>query len=150
MVTASVAGGSGRGDLEADNQESEFLENKEYWYTNVYIPVGAGYRWLLGPKDQVSLNLFVEVGWAATNLYLEGASEKINLSGSATSLNFGAHYRYGNGFLIGGMMEVRTVYATREDVTLAGEKVDVDFDQSMLYLGVLLGYEPGLNWNYAY
>ena len=143
LLSFSAGFGSGRGTLTADDDPSQFLDEKDYWCTYYYLPLGVGYRWLVGPLDQVSLNLYFELGIKNTFLNLEGADEQVLVPGGGSGLVFSAHYRYTNGLLLGGSLDLRSSSGTRTDATLADQKVDVGFDQSMIFFGIVVGYEPG-------
>ncbi len=142
LLNIGFGGGSGNGELEASPGDSDFLNKKEYWYWQWLMPVGVGYRWLLGGDDSVSLNLYGQGHWSYNALFFEGAQKGIELNGGGMGVVFGAHYRYDNGFLWGGLVEARINGATKKDSELLGELVDVDMSGFALYLNMTLGYEP--------
>ena len=142
LVSAGFGGGSAKGTFETDEKDSEFLDGKEYWRGYWFLPVGVGYRWLLGSEDQVSLNLFGELHWMFTSLYMEGAKDPVDLNGGGAGIFFGAHYRYDNGLLMGGALEVRGFGSSKKATRLAGELVDVNLSGNVLMLSFIIGYEP--------
>ena len=142
MISVGFAGGSAQGTLVGEDDYDKFLDEKEYWMSYAWVPVGFGYRWLAGSRDQVSLNLFGELGWYNAGLRIEGASDTLSLNGSGIGAVFSAHYRYDNGFLLGGSFEMRAVGGHQNSTGLAGRLVDVDTGGSFLLFGIVLGYEP--------
>jgi hypothetical protein len=143
MVTFGIGGGSGNGRFTSSAEDEEFLDEKQYWYSYWYSPIGLGYRWLVGSRDQVSLNLFAEAGWMRQTLHLEGAEDPLFLNGGGGGLFFGAHYRYLNGFLLGGAIESRGFSGGQKDTRLAGELVDGRLSGNMFVISLILGWEPG-------
>jgi len=143
MLTFGFGGGTGQGKFETDERDTEFMDGKQFWRGYYIVPMGAGYRWLLGSEEQVSLNLFGELNWVYSSLYLEGAQDEIDLNGVGAGLVFGAHYRYDNGFLLGGAMELRGFGTAQKDTAILDELVDVRMNGNMLLFSIILGYEPG-------
>ena len=142
MVTAGMGYGSAKGTFSTEEDDAEFLDGKQFWRGYWTFPVGVGYRWLLGAEDRVSLNLLGEIHWLFTSLYMEGAKEGVDLNGGGAGIVFGAHYRYRNGFLLGGLLELRGYGTAKRDTKLVGELVDVNFNGNMALISIMLGYEP--------
>lgn len=142
MLTLGIGGGSVKGEFANDVRENGFLDGKQYWRSYAILPIGAGYRWLLGDRDQVAMSLYADMGWHGNSLFLEGAHEGLYLNGGTFGLVYAVHHRDPNGFLAGGSFEIRSFTSGQIDTRILGELVDVQYDSSMVVFSVILGYEP--------
>ena len=142
LISVGIGGGSSNGHFYSESRKSEFLDAKEYWTSFMVVPLGLGYRWLVGTNDRVSINLKADAIWVTQGLHLEGAGDSVALNGFGAGLFFGAHYRYDSGYLLGGAMELRSSDQKHTDTEILDEMVDVKFHATTFTLGVIIGWEP--------
>lgn len=142
LVAIGLGGGSSNGHFFTDESDSEFLDGKEYWTSTLYTPIGLGYRWLVGSADRVSINLRGDAIWMTQGLHLEGTDDTVSLNGFGPGLHFSTHYRYDNGFLLGGAAEFRVANLKHTDTQILDALVDVKYDTSSLTFNILIGWEP--------
>jgi len=134
--------GDGVGRLLALDDESEFLDHKHFDFDYVVLPLIVGYRVFFGARQEISLNMSVDIAPYGQYFQIEGSKEEIELDGTSFTLHLGAHYRFSNGFLFGGEWRFRYYDAKSDEAKIVGHPVEMKTNGGLGTIGVLLGFEP--------
>lgn len=142
MLSVGLGAGSGKGTFRTNDEGGDFLDGKPYWRGYWMIPVGIGYRWLLGLDENYSLQILGEIGYSYNSLYMKGMEDSADMSGVGGGLLFSFHYRYHNGFLVGLGAEYKGFWGKEYAIKIVDGNADVEFSGHTGYLSLKLGYEP--------